>query len=236
MGYRSAGHAAVKAIRAAAWALRVELTRARLSLRSVIDPKPDKYPTLRSVLYEEVYEAVSGYLSSGGPVTSYRNRMRKAVEEYFLLGFYRGYVDAGAEEVEDEDEDWVAESIADQVDFIYGLFDSLKVLRDNGVDSSAEGEARATAWAGTMDGIYGEGKFRGDGNKMLTMKRDPDAPESIADPCATCQRWRGKRRSAKKWRADGLIARNGNDAYECGRWEGACYDEFYDDSGRKYSA
>lgn len=204
-------------------------------LRAVIDPKPTRYNKLRSEFVDLVQLAVASYLSSSRPVSSYRSDVRNAVTEYFTKAFYRGYVDAGGEETEEEDDNWLVLEVNRQIDFVDSMFDSLKAVRGD-VDPDDEANKRAAAWAGTMDGIYNEGKFRGDGNVMLTMKRDPSAPEAQSDPCATCKRWRGKRRSAKKWRADGLLARNGNEAYECGRWEGSCFDEFYLDNGKKYSA
>lgn len=224
------------AVRTAARAAYRAVIVYRLKLRAAIGDVP-KYPTIRAAFYEEVYMAVSGYLESGGAVTSYRNQMRRAVQDFFLDGFYRGYVDAGAEETDDEDEQWIAGEIANQVEYVNELFDTLKAIRaGGGVDASAEGDARATGWSGTLDGIYNQGKALGDGNQMLTMRRDPSAPEAQSDPCATCKRWRDKRRSAKKWARDGLLARNGNLAYECGRWEGSCFDEFYTDNGKKWSA
>ena len=200
-------------------------------MRAKIVDKPSKYPTVRAAFYEDVYAAFNGYLEGGGSVTRYRNQLRDAVETHFPAGFYRGYLDAGGEETEKEDETWLNGEIDRQIDFVYAAFESLKAMREAGdVDAGAEAEARAVAWAGTLDGVYAEGKFRGDGNKMLTFLLRKDAP-AAEDPCTDCARYEGQRHSAKWWIARGLVARNGNENFECGRWADHCFHEFYTDEG-----
>jgi hypothetical protein len=53
----------------------------------------------------------------------------------------------------------------------------------------------------------------------------PDGRES----CRECQFHKGKRHTTKYWRSRGLLGRNGNPNFTCGRW--VCQHSFFADDG-----
>ena len=198
--------------------------------RAVIANEPDSYTTLRANFRRAVYGLVKTYLEdTGSRVTFYRNRLVDAIDNELRGAFYRGYLDVGGEETDREDEDWLASTLDAQREYAYNLFNVLKTLRGQGVDPDTEGETRAAAWAVTLDGVYSEGRLRGDGNQMLTFQGE-DGDES----CEDCQYYKGQRHSAKWWTKRGLVARNGNEQFACGRWA-PCKHDYYTDAGEKWT-
>lgn len=191
-------------------------------------PDTQPYSTTRREYVLRIGAAVSGYLESSGSTTAWRNQARKAVVEEFPNAFYAGYAEAGGEETEDEDESWLTGAINDELSNVDEMFAALKDLRGT-VDPDEEADARADGYAVTLDSVYSEGKLRGNVNIMLTFDGD-DGKES----CAQCQRYKGQRHSAKWWLAKDLIRRNGNENFDCGRWEN-CQHDLYDDKGELYT-
>jgi len=105
------------------------------------------------------------------------------------------------------------------------MFIALKDLRGT-VDPDEEATRRADGYTDTLGAVYGEGKLRGDKNKMYTFVGD-DGEES----CATCQRLKGKRMKAKKIIADGMIPRPGNEHFDCKGYK--CQHYWEDDDGNQ---
>lgn len=198
-------------------------------------PFPDvkaAYPTLRRQYRTIIYGAVSGYLEGSGSVTRWTNLAGRAVLDYFSKAFYRGYTDAGGAETEPDDETWLTVRAQAELGFVAEMFAALKAKRMKGADGEAEANARADAYAATLDGVYSEGKLRGKDNVILTLKRRPGEAAS-KDPCAECKRYEGKRHSAKWWRSRGLVERP-NPKYGCGRFE-HCKHSFFTDDGKMYA-
>lgn len=188
-------------------------------------PDAPAYPKTRREYVSIVGAAVSGYLERGG--RSYKNTMRRAVAEKFPDAFYRGYSDVGGEDTEPEDESWLTDKMNAELGFIDDLFASLKLIRDAGdFDADAIADEKADGYADTLDGVYAEGKLRGDRNKFYTFVGD-DGAES----CISCKRLKGKRMKAKKIIKDGLVPAPGNENFDCGGYR--CQHYWEDDDGNR---
>lgn len=186
-------------------------------------PDAPAYPTTRRQYVSSVGLAVSGYLESGS--SRHKNAMKRAVVEAFPNAFYRGYDEVGGEDTEDEDEAWLTEKMSAELENVDALFVSLKVIRAAGdFDADEIADERAEGYAATLDGVYAEGKLRGDRNRMYTFVGD-DGEES----CSDCTRLKGKRMKAKKIIADGLLPAPGNDNFECKGYK--CQHYWEDDDG-----
>jgi hypothetical protein len=198
-------------------------------------PDTEDYDVVRADLVNRLTNAFMEYLASDSSVRAARNDAKQAVVEDVDAAFYRGYEDAaGADaETEDDDEKWLTAAQSEQLGFMADAFESLKEWRAAGDFTESDVDDRAETWGVTLDGIYQEGKARGAGNVMLTFRR-PDGAVASKKPCSDCARLDGKRHSAAWWSKRDLIRRNGNDAFECGRWEGCLHDLFLD-SGDLFS-
>ena len=191
-------------------------------------PPTEDYAMVRADLLERLTDAFLSFVSSS-PGTRHKNAARRAVAEAIPAAFYSGYVDAGGEETEADDEKWLTAEQGRQLDFLIDTFEALKDDRENETATEDALRGRAETWARTLDGIYAEGKLRGKDNVMLTFDGD-DGEES----CRECQKYKGKRHSAKWWLKRDLVRRNGNEHYTCGRW-GNCHHGFYTDDGTLYA-
>ena len=187
------------------------------------------YDIVRGDFDDALFEAFWGYVALGGGRSSI-NAGRQAVAYAVPAAFEAGYAEAGgdAAEMEPEDSDWATAKQAEQLDYVVDSFEALKPTRGE-ADEDAVG-LRVGAWLSMLDGVYSEGKLRGDRNKMLTFDGD-DGKES----CAECKRYKGERHSAAWWLKRDLVRRNGNDNFGCGRWEN-CFHNLFDDDGEEYTA
>ena len=86
--------------------------------------------------------------------------------------------------------------------------------------------ARVELWVAALRNFGEAGKLYALGNIPLTFDGD-DGEES----CDDCQRYKGQRHRRNWWADRGLLERDGNPNYECGRWP-ACHHSFKDDSGK----
>ena len=88
----------------------------------------------------------------------------------------------------------------------------------------AEVNGRIFLWVDALISLAGLGKLAILKNPALTFD-GPDGRES----CRECQQWKGKRHTTTFWRRRGLLGRNGNPNFTCGRW--VCQHSFFADSG-----
>ena len=173
-------------------------------------PATEDLAVVRAEYAERLFEAFIGYVSSTGAVTSWRNQARRAVVEAFPAAFYTGYVDGGGEETEDEDEAWLTVRINQELEFVAGIFETLKEWRASEDFTEGDVQARVDGYVATLEGVYTEGKLRGSKNRTLEFDGD-DGDES----CPDCQRLKGKRHTIKWILANNAIPRPGNDYFEC---------------------
>lgn len=193
-----------------------------------VPPPTEDWSVVQADYRNRLFEALMGY-AGGTRVTAHKNAFRQAVAEDVPAAFYSGYVEAGGEDTEAEDEKELTRLLNAQLEFVDGVFDWVKEQREAETITEPAITARVDTWVGTLSSIYAEGKARGDANQMLTFQGD-DGAES----CPDCQKLKGKRHSAGYWRKKGLLARNGNPNFECGRWD-ACAHDYYTDAGVLWS-
>jgi len=188
------------------------------------------YSRIRREYIGELRDAIEGYLDSGGAVTQWQNQARRAAVEFMGSAFYSGYAEEGAEETEDEDESWLTGRIAQEMDFVGGLFQGLREKRGaEGLDVGEESLARAEGYAATLDAVYQEGKLRGAKNKMLTWNLG-----ATEKHCVTCSKLDGQRHGAKWWVRKGYKPREpGSQTLECRGYECDC--SLVDDAGNDFT-
>jgi hypothetical protein len=168
------------------------------------------YDGVRATYWLAIYDAVYGYLTSSGRVTSFRASTQRAMVEAFGSTADAAYVEGGGElPMDDETLAWFNGRVNQELGFIDQLFDGLRDKRGD-VNAEAEAEARAEAYSRTLDGIYAEAMMRGSANITLEFGGD-DGNES----CPDCQKMKGKRHKIKYILENDLIPRPGNNRYKC---------------------
>jgi len=209
--------------------LAIAKSRLRRAMAGPIELQGD-YTAIRADYRETVYGAVLEYLISGASSTAFRNEIKRAVVDRFPDAFYAGYR-AGSEDVDADDDAWLTAKINSELGYIDLLFQALKTVKDEQLpprELVAEAERRADGYAGTLDGLFAEGRLRGEGRKMLTLTGD-DGEES----CRDCQRLKGQRHRASWWASHGLIpGQPGNPNYQCHGYR--CEHFLVDDDGVRW--
>lgn len=123
-------------------------------------------------------------------------------------------------------ESWISSQIGFTFPFAQraeevGRMDDDDPQRASGV---AEVNGRIFLWVDALISLAGLGKLAVLKNPALTFD-GPDGKES----CRECQQWKGKRHTTQFWRKRGLLGRNGNPNFTCGRW--VCQHSFFADDG-----
>lgn len=184
-------------------------------------------------------------------VTGYRNRLTSIVKDAFKSGdavtmrqqhkallrnaapdvYREGYREGGIDpkDLEPDDranydeaiDDW----IASQIEFVNQFAkDAAAAKRDKPARDAIL--ARVDQWSASLNNFGEAGRVAALGNIMLTFDGD-DGEES----CDDCQHYKGQRHRRDWWAKRGLLERNGNTNYECGRWDN-CHHDFRDDNGK----
>lgn len=153
--------------------------------------KQADYSFIREKYLDDILDTMEGFLGSDGAVTRFQNEMRRSVAEAFTDAFHAGYEDAGGEEIEPEDDEWLTARTDSELANVGLLFQGLRDARKEG-DTEDLAAMHADAYARSLDATYSQGKLRGAKNKMLTMAGD-DGEVS----CKTCQRYKSQRRSLR---------------------------------------
>lgn len=186
------------------------------------------YSSIRDRLYDAIYNAVEGFLSSkqqpGTPV----REMTTALSQGYIDAADAAYVDGGSELPLDEDTAvWARAELEAQFGYVDSLFQTLKALRKEGdFDEKAEASRRADGYCRSLDMLYSGVKLRGAGNVMLTFSGD-DGAES----CADCQRYKGQRHRAAWWVAHGAIPPSRE--FECKGYN--CLHRLVTDDGKEFT-
>ena len=211
--------------------LRVDPHVAAVAIRAVGD-----YSGVRAVYIIEITNAMVEYMRGYAGMVASRNTFKKAMVTAFADGFETGYMEtAGGDtyEPEREDTDYLALKMDAEMGYIDSLFFSLKEIVAGASieepvtdeDIVSEADSRATMFARTLDGVYGQGKLRGKKNQMLTL-----AGTDGTISCSTCRKYANKEiyHRAKWWVAHDLIPGPGS-SYECGGWQ--CFHRLQDKNG-----
>jgi hypothetical protein len=157
-------------------------------------------------------------------------RAHKALLKNVAFDAYRdGMREGGIAEPDQEDRDVMDEAandwVAGQVEFVNQFAkDAAASKKDK--DKRDGILARIDLWVAALRNFGEAGKLYALGNIPLTFDGE-DGEES----CDDCQRYKGQRHRRNWWADRGLLERDGNPNYECGRWP-ACHHSFKDDSGK----
>jgi len=171
----------------------------------------EDYDNIRADLVDKLKDAFLSFVSTNGKAA--RNKAKRTLVEDIPAAFYRGYEDGGGDTTEPDDEAWLTAKQAEQLGFMGDALDALRATGEDITESAID--SRVEFWAGTLDGIYSEGKLRGSKNMMCYFDGD-DGAES----CDTCQGLKdGPPRSVKYILAHDLIPRPGNKNFDCGGWQ-----------------
>ena len=169
------------------------------------------YTGVRNTYWAEIYDAVYEYLTGNQAVTSFKNRMKKAMADAFVNAAEIGYQDAGGElPLDDDTLSWLGGAQDEELGYIDDLFSRLKAEWD-GIDPIAEAFARADGYSATLDSIFNQAKLYGSKNIVLEFGGD-DGVEN----CATCAKLKGQRHKISWWLDNELVPGiPGNSNYIC---------------------
>lgn len=196
----------------------------RAALKDAL-PSTDDYDVIAAAYADDLFDAFIGFASSSGRGSrAYRNAASRAVVEAVPAAFYRGYQDAGGEDTEPDDEDWLTARQDAERGYLPGVFDWLAEQRDAETITEDAVRARVDNWASSLASIYVEGQLRGSKNKMLTWSLG-----STEKHCATCASLNGQRHSAKWYVRRNYIPRKPQADMDCGGWNCDC--SLSDDNG-----
>ncbi len=187
-------------------------------------PATEAYSVVRADYAGRLFDAWIAY-AGGGARTAPRNASARAIAEDFPAAFYSGAAEAGAEEVDADDEKWLTARVAAEMAFLDGVFDWLKEARDAETVTEPAVRARVEMWAATLDAVHAEGVMRGKKNRMLTWHVGP------TEHCDTCAKLNGQRHRAKWYIQRDYIPRKPGAAMACGGYRCQC--TLTDDDGNE---
>ena len=192
----------------------------------------DPWAVIRSDYRARIAEAMTGYLATDKPSTSFRGAFRTAAIENLPAAFWNGYAEsAGEVDYSDSDAgDWMAAKLESELGFIGELFVSLKQLRDQfwrgEVDSDGlrdEVKTRVDGYAATLESVRVAGKMWGSKNQMLEWELG-----NTEQHCESkngrfgCANLDGTAHRAKWYLARDLIPRKPGASQVCGGWQCDC--------------
>lgn len=199
-----------------------------LSMRYGIEAKTIKQIVAGYV--NRLTSIVNAAIKSGDAVTmrrAHKALLKNAAFDVYRDGWREGGVDIADLEPDERDafDEAVADFIASQSEFIDQFAkDAASAKKDKAARDVVL--ARVDQWASSLRNFGEAGRVAALGNIPLTFGGD-DGEES----CDDCQQYKGQRHRRNWWAERGLLERNGNPNYECGRWD-ACHHSFLDDNGK----
>jgi hypothetical protein len=169
-----------------------------------------------------LYEIMDDYSNHDRPVTSYRNRYNRAVNDAFNGAVVAGWVDGGANgPIPGALQDWTNERISSENGFVSGMFSDLKELRAKGdMDALANFiQARAQGYTATLEGVYLYGK-------SYAINERPGLFQlgQTEKHCGTCAGLDGQVHPISWYRDNNYIPRQpGNDNFDCSGYHCDCH-------------
>jgi len=186
----------------------------------------------RDTLSNFVYDALNGRMSEVDFRRAHKALIRSIAPDAFMAGLRDGgATDEDAPSFVEDNRDMLATFITGQTSHVDGFAAAVADVRDEKDKRAAAFERasilkRIDLWVEAMRGIAEQAAVIAKGDPVLTLLGD-DGLEN----CATCARYKGKRHRRSWWAKRGLLDRNGNENFECGRWDGGCAHSYYYDSG-----
>lgn len=178
-------------------------------------------PEIEAEYQDRIETIILDYITSGRPVTSFRNEFRRNALVAFGLAAAAGWVEGGASGPVPEDvTSWVEQRASQEADFIDDLFSKLKDLRANSTEDEQLNFAisRAEGYTATLAGVFEYGK-------MTALKDRPGKWElgETEKHCSTCADLNGQVHPLSWYLDNGYIPRqSGSQTLECGGWNCDC--------------
>ena len=168
-------------------------------------------------------EAVTGFFNGERTIADVAATMRQLLRSYamdvYQEGMKEGGIDNPEAELDDEDEATVTAWINEQMSFVPGFIDDLKLVtkaKDRGAAQEAI-NARVELWRGSLGNLGSLGKASAQRNKMVTWEYGD------TQHCSTCAGLNGKRHRLKWFLTNDYIPQqNGSETLECGGWYCQC--------------
>jgi len=181
-------------------------------------PDTYEYPVIREAYTDSLFEAFIGYASSAGAVTKWKNSAKRSITEAFPDAFYRAHEEAGAEETDPEDEQWLTGRTNAELGNLDGVFEWIKQARAEETVTEDAIEARVEQWAQGLDSVFSEALLRAKKNQSLEWHLGETEVH-----CETCAKLNGQRHTAKWYLARDYIPGKPGAAMDCGGWRCQCY-------------
>ena len=161
-----------------------------------------------------LYEIMDDYANSDRPITSFRNRYYRAANDAMNLAVSAGWTDGGANgPIPSELQDWVNERIAQERDFIGGMFADLREMRPTATPDEMASfvNARAEGYTASLEGVYLQGKAYALGERPGVWRLG-----ATEEHCSTCANLDGKTKPLRWYVDNGYIPRQaGSRTLEC---------------------
>lgn len=195
--------------------------------RGVLAELEIAFAVTRSVYRSAIAQAMTEYLSTDKPSTSFKARFNRAMIEAFSAAFYRGYEETagGLDDVDPDADAWLTSRQNSELGFIAELFVSLKAARGefwrgelDSNDLRLLVQQRVNGYAASLDAVYNAGRMWGARNKMLIWHLG-----RTKEHCKTCARLNGARHRARWFVARNLIPRRPGASMDCGGYQCGCY-------------
>lgn len=159
--------------------------------------------------------------------------MRGDVLSFSEQAYTEGLKEGGSdEEITSDDDKAIRDWVLSQTPHIFDFADSaVEVSKFTGDERTGARDAmldRVQLWVNELNSLGQLASVNAKGDPMLTMKRDGPMAK---DPCRDCAKWDGERHRKSFWEKRGLLERNGNENFACGRWDGGCNHHYYLDDG-----
>lgn len=195
-----------------------------LQIKSIAEVVRDYENRLTRFAYE--------VLNSKSDAIDFRRAHKAMLQDMGNRVSVEGWREGGgkAEDFGDEETAYVDDWIRGQQGFVNDFAAWLASTDEDG-NRNNEGKrsylaTRIGQWVGALQNLGDILRMKAKGDPFLTFDGD-DGDES----CDECQEYKGQRHKLSWWEKRGLIARNGNENFTCGRWT-PCNHHFYDDNGK----
>ena len=160
---------------------------------------------------------------------AHKELIRQLAARAFGEGWQEGggdLSDIGSKEL-DSIQDWIDGQVEHVNDFAAWLVSTDADGKINTEAKRRELDDRIDLWVASLRGLGQLGEAKAQGDPIIYLDGD-DGVES----CEECQEFKGRENAHRLswWEKRGLLTRNGNANYGCGRWEN-CHHSFYNRVG-----
>jgi len=191
-----------------------------------------EYTNIRTAYWTDVFTLTHNFTMGNITKKEFAAEFKSLVDNYFRQAAELAWVDGKALlPLYVDAEDYLLSRVQEEYGNINALATRLNMLiREGGVDVSAESHGRADGYAKTLDSVFSNVKLLALPNIMLTfMGLDGTPPEF---PCPECKKMKGQRHRAKWWVLHDKVP-GSHTGFTCGGWK--CRHMLLDDNGQVYT-